>query len=600
MKRVYPMTWGAQIHDEGGVRFRLWAPAAREVALVLVDSPERSVAMRRDPFGWYEIVDRLARADARYVFEIDREIRVPDPASRYQPDGPGGPSQVVDPASFRWPDRRALLRPFAEMVFYELHVGAFTPAGTYAAAAERFDYLVDLGVTAIELMPVAEAPGERNWGYDGVAQYAPAHRYGRPDDLKRLVAGAHARGLAVFLDVVYNHFGPEGNYLHRYAPQYFTQRYQTAWGAAIDYASGANEAVRRYAIENACYWLYEFDFDGLRLDAVHAIFDDRSVSILQELALAARAAAGRPVYLVLENDANDPALLSGDRGYDAQWNDDVHHAVHVLLTGEREAYYQDFSGSPTALLGRALTSGFAYQGEASPFRNGRARGGSTAGIPLRKFVNYLQNHDQVGNRACGERITALACTEALRAACAVVLLAPSPPLLFMGEEWGASTPFLFFCDFEPELAKAVTAGRRSEFAQYSQFAAAQARDAIPDPSLAETFERSKLDWSEIQLAAHREWLEFYRTLLACRRREITPRAATASSHDAGYRVVGARGLRAHWRLSDDTTLRLDANLGDRAQTGFPCEPRGHVIFATNDAGFADGVAAPWAVRWALR
>ncbi len=598
MKRAFPMTWGAQLRDEGGVRFRLWAPAANEVALLLLDTDERKLTMQPGAFGWYEVVAASASGGSRYVYEIDRQIRVPDPASRFQPEGLDGSSQVVDPYVFSWPDRRPALRPFAEMVFYELHVGAFTAEGTYAAAAERFDHLVELGVTAIELMPLAETPGERNWGYDGVMQYAPAHRYGTPDDLKSFVVAAHARGLAVFLDVVYNHFGPEGNYLHRYAPHYFTDRYATAWGSAIDYESDANDAVRRYAIENAGYWLYEYGFDGLRLDAVHAIFDERTIPILHELAHESRADAKRPVYLVLENDANDPDLLRDDSLYDAQWNDDVHHALHVLLTGETEGYYRDFAASPVALLGRALTMGFAYQGEPSPFRSGRARGGSTAGIPLIKFVNFLQNHDQIGNRACGERITALATPEAVRAAVALLLLAPSPPLLFMGEEWGADSPFLFFCDFAPELAKLVTAGRRREFEEFAR-SRERTLDAIADPSAAGTFERSKLDWSQLAVANHREWLQFYRMLLRCRRDEIAPRAAAASHRHARYRIVGERGLSASWRLGGDARLHVDANLNALEETGFSEQAEGRVIFATHGRRFTGGVAPPWAVRWAL-
>jgi maltooligosyltrehalose trehalohydrolase len=581
------MTWGAQALGDRGVRFRLWAPAANEVKLLLVDGRERSLPMQLQPFGWYEVVEPSCSAGSRYVYEIDREIRVPDPASRFQPDGPAGPSQVVDPSSFEWPDRTPEPRPFAEMVFYELHVGAFTREGTYAAAAERFDHLVELGITAIELMPLAETPGERNWGYDGVMQYAPAHRYGTPDDLKSFIVAARARGLAVFLDVVYNHFGPEGNYLPRYAPQYFTERYATAWGAAIDYEYGANEAVRRYTIENAGYWLCEYGFDGLRLDAVHAIFDQSATPVLHELAHESRAAAKRLVYLILENDANDPDLLRDNSLYDAQWNDDVHHALHVLLTAETDGYYQDFAASPVALLGRALTSGFAYQGETSAFRDGRRRGGSSAGIPLIKFINFLQNHDQVGNRACGERIFALAPPEAIRAAVALLLLAPSPPLLFMGEEWGADSPFLFFCDFAPELAKLVTAGRRREYGD------------TPDPSAAETFERSKLDWSQLELAEHRGWLHLYRTLLRCRRDEIAPRAAAASGRHAEYRVVGERGLCASWRLAGDARLHLDANLSARAQDGFGVQAEGRVIFATHGERFERGTAPPWAVRWGL-
>jgi maltooligosyltrehalose trehalohydrolase len=598
MKRAFPMTWGAQLRVEGGVRFRLWAPGANEVALLRPDGDERKLGMQPAASGWYEIVDESASGGSRYLYEIDREIRVPDPASRFQPDGPGGPSQVVDPSSFAWPDRWPELRSFAEMVFYELHVGAFTPEGTYAAAAGRFDYLVELGVTAIELMPLAETPGARNWGYDGVMQYAPAHRYGTPDDLKSFIVAAHARGLAVFLDVVYSHFGPEGNYLHRYAPQYFTDRYATAWGAAIDYESDANDAVRRYTIENAGYWLYEYGFDGLRLDAVHAIFDERATPILHELARESRTAAKRPVYLVLENDANDPTLLRDDSLYDAQWNDDVHHALHVLLTGETSGYYGDFAASPVGLLGRALTSGFAYQGETSPFRGDRPRGGSSTGIPLVKFVNFLQNHDQIGNRACGERIGALAPPEAIRAAVALLLLAPSPPLLFMGEEWGADSPFLFFCDFSPELARLVTAGRRREFEDFVR-SRERVLNAIPDPSAVETFELSKLDWSQLALAEHREWLRFYQTLLQCRRNEIAPRAATVSDRDAGYQIIGERGLRAWWRLSGDAWLHVDANLNAREEQGFSEQAQGRVIFATHGERFERGIASPWAVRWAV-
>ncbi len=598
MKHAFPMSWGAQVLGDGGVRFRLWAPAANGVALLLVDGRERRLPMQLQASGWYEIVEQSCSAGSRYLYVVDREIRVPDPASRFQPDGPGGPSQVVDPSSFVWPNRSPQVRPFAEMVFYELHVGAFTPEGTYAAAAAHFDHLVELGITAIELMPLAETPGARNWGYDGVMQYAPAHRYGTPDDLKSFIVAAHARGLAVFLDVVYNHFGPEGNYLHRYAPQYFTQRYATAWGAAIDYETEANDPVRRYTTENAGYWLCEYGFDGLRLDAVHAIFDERAIPILHELAHESRAAAKRRVYLVLENDANEPHLLRDDSLYDAQWNDDVHHALHVLLTGETDGYYQDFAASPVAWLGRALTSGFAFQGESSPFRNGRSRGGSSAEIPLTRFVNFLQNHDQVGNRACGERISALAPREAIRAAVALLLLAPSPPLLFMGEEWGADSPFLFFCDFSPELARLVTAGRRREFEDF-QRSHARVLDDTPDPSILETFERSKLDWSQLALPEHREWLRFYQTLLQCRRDEIAPRAAAATGRHARYRIVGERGLAASWRLAGDARLYLDANLSGRAQSGFSQEPAGRVLFATHEQRMDAGVAPPWAVRWAL-
>jgi 1,4-alpha-glucan branching enzyme/maltooligosyltrehalose trehalohydrolase len=588
--------WGADVREDG-VRFRLWAPAAQNVSTVLIGGDgERIVPMKYGGEGWYECIDPSAHAGTRYFFEIDSKDRVPDPAARFAPEGPRGPSEVIDLSKFRPNKRTKGIPAFERLVLYELHVGTFTKSGTYAELATRLDYLSELGINAIELMPLADWPGERNWGYDGVLFYAPAHRYGRPEELRALIDAAHARGIAMFLDVVYNHFGPQDNYLRRYAPQFFTRDHATPWGEAIDYSSPHNDPVRRFVIDNAAYWLRDYGFDGLRLDATQAIFDTRKPHVLGALALSAKSDPFSTAYLVLENDDNDVRLLTG--GYDAQWNDDLHHCLHVALTGERDGYYQDYIQDPVGLLGRTLTHGFAYQGEPSEFREGRARGAPSGGLELSSFVNFLQNHDQIGNRAFGDRITAIAAPEAVRAATAVLLLAPSPPMLFMGEEWGASSPFLFFCDFEPRLAKRVTEGRRNEFARFARFSDAKLRANIPDPSAEETFLRSKLDWDEPSRETHREQLELHRELLRIRHVEIDPRLHALSGRDAWYEMRGARALFARWVLAQESGLVLEVNLSDAPQAGFTEHARGRLLYATHDS-FAGGVAPGWSVRWSI-
>jgi malto-oligosyltrehalose trehalohydrolase len=591
------MPFGAAVVD-GGVRFRLWAPAMGMVALMLEDPRASSVALPMTPVGggWHELVTDRATVGSRYRFQLEDGQYVPDPASRFQPDDVHGPSEVIDPAAYAWQDHSWRGRPWEEVVLYELHAGAFTPAGTFRSAIERLDHLVALGVTAVELMPIADFPGGRNWGYDGVFPFAPDAGYGRPDDLKALVDGAHARGLMVFLDVVYNHFGPEGNYLHLYAPQCFTDRHRTPWGAAINFDGPESRVVRDFFVHNALYWLEEFHFDGLRLDAVHAIRDDSTPDILEELAQAVRAGPGRArhVHLVLENDDNAARYLR--RGYDAQWNDDLHHALHVLLTSEREGYYADYADRPLYHLGRCLTEGFAYQDEPSAFRDGRRRGESTRGIPPVHFVSFLQNHDQVGNRAFGERIGALADEAAVRAATAIVLLAPSPPLLFMGEEWGACEPFLYFCDFGGELARQVTDGRRREFARFAAFADPATRARIPDPNARETFERPRLDWHSCESAAGRRWLAHYRELLALRAREVVPRLKGMPADRATFRLIGASGIEVNWVLGDGSRYTLIANLGS-APLALDVAGGGRRIYA--NAEIAHGIAPPWCVQWSI-
>jgi maltooligosyltrehalose trehalohydrolase len=597
MIAVAATEWGPRLLKTGGVDFRIWAPAASRVRTVVLEKHERIVDLNRREGGWFCGSDAESGPGTRYLFEIDGVHRVPDPASRFQPEGVHGPSEVIDPGAFVWSKDGGSRASLADLVFYELHVGTFTPEGTFLSAIERLAEVAQLGVTAIELMPVAQAAGLRNWGYDGVLLYAPSHAYGRPEHLKQLIASAHELGLSVFLDVVYNHFGPEGNYIHLYAPQYFTDRHGTPWGAAIDYSSPWNDPVRDYAIENACYWLEEYRFDGLRLDAVETIYDERPYPILRELADRVGATVTRPVHLVLENDQNNVVLL--EQGYDAQWNDDVHHIVHSMLTGECDGYYGDYVDSPASLLGRALTSGFAYQGEPSPFRGGRQRGTPSGSQRLVSFVNFLQNHDQIGNRAFGERLSSLVSPEALQAAVAIVLLAPSPPLLFMGEEWAASTPFQYFCDFEPALAPLVRDGRRREFSRFEKFSDESARELIPDPGARETFMRSKLNWSERDEMQHRRWLWTYGILLELRRTEIGPRVAHVTGAGASFRVLGSRGLSVSWNVQGGV-LRLDANVSEREIGGFDEYAEGRTLYTTHGDCFFGGVAPPWSVRWSLK
>jgi malto-oligosyltrehalose trehalohydrolase len=616
------MPFGAEITGDGAVRFRLWAPAAERVALELNDSPPAAHLLDMADLGdgWFERVTDLAGPGSRYRFRItgshlEAGQPVPDPASRFQPDGVHGFSQVIDPTAFRWPDDGTGAgwpgRRWETAVFYELHVGSFSPQGTFAGAAARLSELVELGITAVELMPVAAFPGARGWGYDGVYQFAPFAGYGRPDDFKALVAQAHALGLMVFLDVVYNHFGPEGNYLHLYAPQFFTELHHTPWGAGINVDGPHSRAVRDFFIHNALFWLDEYQLDGLRLDAVQAIADDGEPHILTELAEAVHAGPGRErqIHLVLENDANDPGHLvrrpdGAPRWYAAQWNDDCHHAAHVLLTGETDGYYADYAGQPAGWLARGLAHGFGYQGERSTFRGNRPRGAPSGHLPPTAFVDFLQNHDQAGNRAFGERLHQLTSPAALRAATAMLLLAPAPPLLFMGQEAAADSPFLFFCDFGDDLAAAVTDGRRREFARFGQFADDAARAAIPDPNDPDTFARSRLDWAALAAPEHRQWRDFHRQLLALRHAEIVPRLAGIDGHGAGFADIGDTGFLVCWRLGDGSLLTLIANLGDSElpAPGLRHEHPGrtlHLEPADAAAAITDGRLPAWSAAWYL-
>ena len=608
MKRRHNMPFGAECNDDGSVRFRLWAPAAHKVDLCLVGSnSSKALSMEPSDQGWFELATDAAKAGTQYRFRINGGQEVPDPASRFQPEDVHGPSEVIDATTFDWRDEAWRGRRWEEAVIYELHVGAFTPAGTFSAAAERLDYLADLGITAIELMPVADFPGRRNWGYDGVLPFAPDSSYGRPEDLKALIQSAHDRGLMIFLDVVYNHFGPEGNYLNSYAPRFFTDRHKTPWGNAINFDGPESRTVRDFFIHNALHWLNEYHFDGLRLDAVHAILDDSAPHILTELADAVRSSIepDRQVQLILENDHNQARYLQRTghcqiRGYNAQWNDDIHHTLHVLITGEHDGYYSDYAERPLDQLGRCLAEGFAYQGERSILRNGKTRGEPTAGLPPSAFISFLQNHDQIGNRAFGERIATLAEPRAVRAATAILLLAPSPPLLFMGEEFGSKAPFLFFCDFEKGLAEAVAAGRRNEFARFARFNDPASRAGIPDPNAASTFDTSRLDWKDLAQTPNRDWLDFYRQLLKLRCQHIVCHLAEACAIQAHYEVLEDRALTAHWDFPDGARLDLLANLSADSLSFTP--PTSKLIYASeevSDDALNRGTLPAWSVAWFL-
>jgi maltooligosyltrehalose trehalohydrolase len=563
VRRAHRMPFGASPLDDGSTRFRLWSPGADRVELWLEEA-KRAVPMPRDAGGWAEYVSREAPAGTRYRYRIDGEMLVPDPAARYQPGDVHGASEVVDPLAYAWRDGAWAGLPPERLVFYELHVGTFTPEGTYAAVAGKLDHLAALGVTAVELMPLADFPGRWGWGYDGVLLFAPESRYGRPEDLKALVDACHARGLAVFLDVVYNHFGPEGNYLHRYAPAFFTPHHRSLWGDGINYDGPGAEIVRSFMIHNTLYWLEEFHLDGLRLDAVNAIVDDSAAHLLVELGRAVAEGPGRerPVHLVLENGANEARYLERAAGrrplYQAQWNDDVHHALHVPLTGESGGYYEDYQ-PPLPHLGRCLTEGFAFQGERSRYR-GDLRGEPSGHLPPTAFVSFLQNHDQVGNRALGERITALGPPEAVRALTAVLLLSPALPLLFMGQEWGADEPFLFFSDLGPDLGPGVAEGRRREFARFPEFADPVVRERIPDPQAETTRARSVLDWSRLAEPEHQAWLALHQTLLHLRATAIVPLLAGEPVPAASWKALGDNALEVTWKFPAGT-LRLVTNLG---------------------------------------
>ncbi|HUG24050.1 malto-oligosyltrehalose trehalohydrolase [Piscinibacter sp.] len=591
--RAHDMPFGAAVQPDGATRFRLWAPSQQQVVLEIVDGGAvQAHPMKALAGGWHERVLDDAAGGTRYRFRLDSGLAVPDPASRFNPDDVHGASMVVDPRGHAWRDTAWRGRPWHEAVVYELHVGTFTPEGTFVDAARRLPDLAALGITAIELMPVADFPGRRNWGYDGVLPFAPDAAYGTPDELKALIQVAHGLNMMVLLDVVYNHFGPDGNYLHAYCPSFFNPQRHTPWGAAINFDGADSRSVRDFFIHNALYWIEEFHLDGLRLDAVHAMHDGSPEHIASEIARTLRDGPGRerPVHVVLENDANQASLLQHAA---AQWNDDLHHAAHVLLTGETDGYYADYADAPLARFGLALAEGFVYQGEASPFRGGAPRGEPSTQLAPTAFVSSLQTHDQVGNRALGERIAMLADPARLDAAYACLLLSPHVPMLFMGEEFDASTPFLYFCDFEGELAAAVTHGRREEFGRFAAFADPAARERIPDPNDPATLAASCLRWDERGTDPHARRLAQTGELLALRARHLMPRLR-GMAHGGRHRVDGDV-LRVEWTLGDGSRWHLVAHFGAQRQVLTELPP-GEIVYRLGMDGDA---AAPGGVCVAL-
>jgi maltooligosyltrehalose trehalohydrolase len=591
------MKFGAEIVPKG-VRFRLWAPKHQHVSIELADEAVR-LPMCPLGGGWHELIVASARPGTRYSFVLPGGSHVPDPASRFQPFDVHGPSEVIDPSAYEWRDGAWRGRPWEESIIYELHIGAFTPEGTFRAAIDRLDHLARLGVTAIEIMPIADFPGRRNWGYDGVLLFAPDSSYGRPEDLKALIEAAHLRGLMVFLDVVYNHFGPEGNYLPSYAPV-LTDRHKTPWGPAINYDAEGSEVVRDLIIANALYWIHEYRIDGLRLDAIHAIRDESAEHVLTGIAKRVReSAAERHVHLILENDRNEATCLMRDaRGrptlYSAQWNDDVHHGLHSAATGETAGYYGEYAGD-IHKLARALAEGFAFQGEIMHYR-GEPRGEPSAGLPPTAFIAFIQNHDQIGNRAFGKRLAMIAPAAAMRAVAAIYLLMPQIPMMFMGEEWAAAQTFPFFCDFGPDLARIVREGRRVEFAKFPQFRDPEQAARIPDPCAEQTFLSAKLCSNDAEHGTHAEWLSFYRELIAVRRREIIPRLQGMRGHSGCYEILNGSGLRVAWLFGDGSRLALTANLSASQLDLAESEP-GRRIWAEGEG--TEARLGAWSVVWTL-
>ena len=601
---AYETTWGANVRPHGGTRFRLWAPAQQEVSL-FVPSASMVVPMRATGDGWFQLETDAVEIGEGYSFRLADGAHVPDPAARAQIDDVHGPSRLIDPRSYDWRCEHWQGRPWEEAVIYELHTGTFTPEGTFEGILEKLNYLADVGVTAIEIMPVAQFAGRRGWGYDGVLLYAPHSAYGGPDGLKRLVDAAHQRNLMVLLDVVYNHFGPDGNYLHLYAPEFFHPERKTPWGAAIAYEKAP---VRDFFIENAIYWLQEYQLDGLRLDAINQIEDQSEVPLLEELARRVRkTVTGRPIHLTTEDDRNIVRLHKRDAEgrptlFTAEWNDDFHHAAHVLATSEREGYYQDYR-NPVPKLARALAEGFVYQGEPSPFWDDAPRGERSADQPPTAFVDFLQNHDQIGNRAFGERLTALAPERTLALLTSVLLLSPHIPMLFMGEEYGERRPFYFFTDFQGKLAKLVREGRRDEFKKWPSFQDPDRREQIPDPNAKATFTACVLDWDAARGGHHAERLEHVRSLLRLRAAQIVPRLAGMRGGEATHELVGEHGLRVTWKTADGALVLL-ANFGPSAVPLDGAASGPHSVIYESSPGLATGAAqseiAPWSVLFLVR
>lgn len=607
MTSRHDMPFGERPLASGERLFSLWAPAAQAVSLLhgppgdaaVIDPAQAAVPAQRAADGWWHARLPSCAVGTAYQWQVDGSLAVPDPASRHNPQGPHRPSRVTDPDGHAWRTDWTG-RPWHELVFYELHVGSFTPEGTYAAAARHLPRLAALGFTAIELMPLATFAGDWGWGYDGVLPYAPHPAYGSPDDLKRFVDDAHALGLCVFVDVVYNHFGPDGNYLHAYAPAFFSTEHHSPWGAAINFDQAGSDVVRSFFTHNALYWLEEFHIDGLRLDAVHAIIDDSSPHILEQISAQVREwahRAGRHVHLMLENDGNHAHRLTDQHApgrYDGQWNDDFHHALHVTLTGETQGYYAKFGPDPIALLARVLTHGFAFP---DTDLDDSERTDPAPPVPLAAMVNFMGNHDQIGNRAMGERLAHLVPSEAAEVALLLSLLTPATPMVFMGDEFDASTPFLYFAQWEGELRDAVRAGRQKEFSH-----AVPEGQELPDPCAVSSLHASQLRWEEAGQPRGAERSGLLQRALAARREWLVPLAPGLSAAGHTSERVAERALRVHWRYAGGLTLRLEVNLGATAVDALPLAlqagSQSTEIFTLRRTA-DEGIWPAWSARWTL-
>lgn len=592
------MNWQLPISanvEGNAVRFRVWSPEAEKLEAVIFENGKQVAAheLRRDGEGFFVGLAENLGAGTRYQYRLNGDKLRPDPASRYQPEGVHGVSEVIDPSQFNWTDQHWNGVSPDKAIIYEVHVGTFTAEGTFAAIINKLDYIKNLGVTIIELLPVADFPGSRNWGYDGVDLYAPANAYGHPDDMRRLIDAAHAKGLAVIQDIVYNHLGPDGNYLRDFSTDYFTDKHKTPWGDALNFEC---KAVREFFINNTLYWTHEFHVDGLRLDATHAIIDTTTEHILAEINRRVRETlpSERQFLIYAEDARNENKLVrpvqDGGYGLDGVWADDLHHEIRVTVAGDHESYYQDFEGNAYELA-TTLNQGWLFQGQKTP-RSGEARGTAADVVAPDKFVVCIQNHDQIGNRAVGDRLNQDVNLEAYRAASAVLLLCPYTPLLFMGQEWAADTPWQFFTDHNPELGKLVTEGRRKEFEGFESYG----KEEVPDPQADSTFENSKLNWQEPSQPPHAQTLALYQDLLKLRSSLLTQRQRQRDSYKA--LALADRLLALRYYSSDGSGKDLlllvslmndgkqSCNLQDRPETSKGETKNWTIVFNSEDERYS--------------
>lgn len=587
---VHRMPFGAALESDGCVRFRLFAPSAEHVQVAL-DGLEQPLAMAAAGGGWHELTTSAASPGSQYRFLLPDGGSVPDPVSRYQPRDVHGSSEVMDPAAYRWHDSAWRGRPWTETILYELHVGTFTEQGTFRAATEKLDYLAELGVTAIELMCVSDFAGNRNWGYDGVLLYAPDSAYGAPDEMKAFIDGAHTRRIMVMLDVVYNHFGPEGNRIPHYFPQICSDRHETPWGKGLNFDGQHSDVVREFIIHNALYWIEEFHADGLRLDASHTMIDDSPRHILDELHdRVEELGCERPIHLILENEQNIESRLQRDpsgspRGYTAQWNHDITHLLSAVFADLSEPGKEE-----TGRLAKALGEGFVLAAQ-------EHGGATTCSVPPTAFIAFIQTHDLVGNRVFGERVFADAPVNEIRAIASIYLLLPQIPMMFMGEEWGASSPFPFFCDYHGELSEAVRKGRCEQLSKLDPAPSADELRRAPDPQAESTLRSAQLKWDEVSQEPHADWLAWYRRLIAVRRERVVPMLAGLTETCGQYAVVGPGVFTVTWKLRDGARLHLAANLSKNPRDQVGSAP-GDVIWQEGSAG-SEGRLEAWSVRWSV-